>query len=454
MNAANLAFETAKDEKALLDEQHRAMGSQYGRLQQDVNSFRSQAGDEIQSGAYEISSKSLNAGREGLAGLKSAGAMYAKSAKHSLDRTAAFANNTIQGTVGGMQTLASGTAYGAQNKLDEGANEFRGRAGLVSNFVSNPNGALEEMMQMSLAAPRTLGVLRDARGGKVYPTGQLHDSEFDSDADGVKKPFNGELEKAHALLKSISEARKIYMLCADYYTLMNNRLSIPTIVITAASGFVSFLGGSTGVPPEWKQWIAVLVGGMATVATILGGFQSTFKWGAKADTFAQAAQQFQILESKLNFCILAGDEHVLKDADDIQEVVIDISKGLRFFPPQNMVRLWWEQGLIDEMQKRESLPKWLKNWTKDLNDLGINEKSDLRFISEEMLNQLDPPMAFPTRKKCFKLKKDLGGILAKSEIDKYLVSRTQKIAKAASSAVSHQHTIPRTPTTPSNDQAE
>ena len=101
MNAANLAFETAKDEKALLDEQHRAMGSQYGRLQQDVNSFRSQAGDEIQSGAYEISSKSLNAGREGLAGLKSAGAMYAKSAKHSLDRTAAFANNTIQGAVGG-----------------------------------------------------------------------------------------------------------------------------------------------------------------------------------------------------------------------------------------------------------------------------------------------------------------------------------------------------------------
>ena len=79
--------------------------------------------------------------------------------------------------------------------------------------------------------------------------------------------------------------------------------------------------------------------------------------------------------------------------------------------------------------------------TKDLNDLGINEKSDLRFISEEMLNQLDPPMAFPTRKKCFKLKKDLGGIMAKSEIDKYLVSRTQKIAKAASSAVSHQHTM-------------
>lgn len=446
MNAANLAFETAKGEK-MLDEQHRAMESQYGQLQQDTNSFRLQAGDEIRRGVSEVSSKALKAGREGLADLKSAGAMYAESAKHSLDRTAAVTNNSIQGAVGGVQTLASGVFSGAQNKVGEGAN-------VVSDFVSNPTGALEEMMQISLAAPRTLGVLRDARGGKVHPTGQLQESEFDSDADGIKKPFNGELEKAHALLKSISEARKIYMLCADYYTVMNNRLSIPTIVITAASGFVSFLGGSTGVPPEWKQWIAVLVGGMATIATILGGFQSTFKWGAKADTFAQAAQQFQILESKLNFCILAGDEHVLKDADDIQEVVIDISKGLRFFPPQNMVRLWWEQGLIDEMQKRESLPKWLKNWTKDLNDLGINEKSDLRFISEEMLNHLDPPMAFPTRKKCFKLKKDLGGIMAKSEIDRYLVSRTQKIARAASSVVSHQHTIARTPTTPSNDEAE
>ena len=36
------------------------------------------------------------------------------------------------------------------------------------------------------------------------------------------------------------------------------------------SGFVSFLGGSTGIP-EW-QWFAVVVGFMATLATILGGF--------------------------------------------------------------------------------------------------------------------------------------------------------------------------------------
>ena len=70
-------------------------------------------------------------------------------------------------------------------------------------------------------------------------------------------------------------------------------MTLPTIIITARSGFVSFLGGSTGVPGEWKQWIAVTVGFMATIATILGGFQSTFKWGSKSDMFLNAAQQLQ-----------------------------------------------------------------------------------------------------------------------------------------------------------------
>ena len=235
-------------------------------------------------------------------------------------------------------------------------------------------------------------------------------------------------DRARELLKKLKDKRKIFALCGDYYRRIDNWMTLPTIIITAMSGFVSFLGGSTGVPYEWKEWIAVTVGFMATIATILGGFQSTFKWGSKSDMFLHAAQQLQILENKLNFSIL-GDGDSFQGLDTIQETMLDIAKGMRFFPPQQLVKTWWEMGMIDETQKREPLPSWASQHIRDLRDLGINEKNDLRFITNEMLESLDPPMSRANIKKVFIEKAKQGGIMAPDEAV-FLSKRTIRRLKA------------------------
>eukprot|EP00944_MAST-04C_sp_MAST-4C-sp1_P003628 g3628.t1 len=255
-----------------------------------------------------------------------------------------------------------------------------------------------------------------------------HDGEGEDSRTESQRKFDIHDKRARNLLKELKEMGKIYTLCGDYYARINHWLTLPTIIITAMSGFVSFLGGSTGVPNEWKQWIAVTVGFMATLATILGGFQSTFKWGSKSDMFLQAAQQLLILEGKLNFCIMS-DEDSLKDIEVIQETMLDIAKGMRFFPPQQLVKAWWEMGMIDETQKREPLPSWASQHSRDLRDLGINEKNDLRFITKEMLESLDPPMSKANVKKVFIEKAKQGGIMTPDEAV-FLSKRTIRRLKA------------------------
>ena len=174
------------------------------------------------------------------------------------------------------------------------------------------------------------------------------------------------------------------------------------------------MGGSTAIPTNAKQYFAITVGFLATGATILGGLSSTFKWNSKEDAFGQAAQQFQILESKLNFALLSGED-CREKFQEIQEVVIDIGKGMRFLLPEDKMKEWEEMGLLDESQKIEAIPKIFLKHKKDLLQQGINEKSDFKFISKAILDKLDPKMEGKLQAKAFLLKAKLGGDLDAEE---------------------------------------
>ena len=131
------------------------------------------------------------------------------------------------------------------------------------------------------------------------------------------------------------------------------------------------------------------------------------------------------LENKLNFSIM-GDGDSFKDLDRIQETMLDIAKGMRFFPPEKLVNKWIELGMIDETQKREPLPTWALKHTKDLRDVGINEKNDLRFITTEMLESLEPAMTDGDKVKAFKEKAKQGGIMTQEE-EALLLKKAKRI---------------------------
>ena len=67
-------------------------------------------------------------------------------------------------------------------------------------------------------------------------------------------------------------------------------------------------------------------------------------------------------------------------------------------------------------QRRNShLPGWLSKHKKGLRALGIHTRNDLRFITTEMLERLEPAMSKDDIEKAFKEKAEQGGIMAQDE---------------------------------------
>ena len=116
------------------------------------------------------------------------------------------------------------------------------------------------------------------------------------DASSTKQPVGA---RRRALLRDITREKLTFTLCAAYYEHRALSLSVPTIVITALSGFVSFVGASSLVPVEFRVFMSLVVGLMATVATILGGMAQQFKYASRAEAFSSAAQAYGILEDKV-----------------------------------------------------------------------------------------------------------------------------------------------------------
>ena len=113
------------------------------------------------------------------------------------------------------------------------------------------------------------------------------------------KPAIG--SRRRALLRDITRKKLTFTLCAAHYEHLALSLSVPTIVITALSGFVSFLGASDVLPVEYRVYISLGVGLMATVATILGGMAQQFKYASRAEAFCSASQSYGILEQQVKY---------------------------------------------------------------------------------------------------------------------------------------------------------
>lgn len=200
--------------------------------------------------------------------------------------------------------------------------------------------------------------------------------------------------RRRALLRDITREKLIFTLCAHHYESLSLNFSIPTIVITALSGFVSFLGASNLFPPEYRELISLIVGLMATVATILGGLAQQFKYGNRAEAFSAAAQQYGILENKLKFSIRANTGKRMGDSfyQAVETQILDIAKSMKYFPPQTKVKSWTENGLIEQLEDKTPLPNYLKPWAVQLKALGVTDAKDMVFLTQKNIKHMKPRM--------------------------------------------------------------
>jgi hypothetical protein len=172
--------------------------------------------------------------------------------------------------------------------------------------------------------------------------------------------------RTRAMLDQIMQKADTFRLTAEYYEVKNLTIVLPTILITALGGMLSFLATSTLVGTDGKQILALCVGLLSTIATVLGSFGQTMAWGKRAESFRGAAQQYALLKSRVEFkqyaqkplSLTKENEHMDRIRERelsiqwqalIEQEIMDVQKRLPFIPPVHMVHKWTKAGKISSL---------------------------------------------------------------------------------------------------------
>jgi len=198
-----------------------------------------------------------------------------------------------------------------------------------------------------------------------------------------------------AFLRDIRKQKRMFDLATEHFEWKEQMITVPVIMIGALAGLLSFVSGSALVTvAETQNWLALIVGTLATINTVLAGLQRTLRYGTRAEVFAGASSSYLTLITKLEFQIRETDKSGEGANDEwwksVEGEALDVQKSLPFYPPPKLVTQWEVRGRIDNGEK-ENFENFSDQVVKSLKDMGVEEPSDLAFMSDEALAEQNFP---------------------------------------------------------------
>lgn len=133
--------------------------------------------------------------------------------------------------------------------------------------------------------------------------------------------------------KRLEREKYINNYASNYYSAMQQRFTIPGILITGISSVASFLATSDMLNNGTKFGFSVGVGILTAGATILQSIASSFGFGARKDAFQKAADSYDDLITKIEFEICNPNERFMDFCDDLEEAILKIKNDCSFLPP-------------------------------------------------------------------------------------------------------------------------
>jgi hypothetical protein len=181
----------------------------------------------------------------------------------------------------------------------------------------------------------------------------------------------------------------MYVCAAQHNDKVNNsKYVIPAMLVTSIASFISFCSSSTLIPMIGRSMLALFVGLLGTIATIITAMQSAYKLDTKAEMFRGAAGEYRLLNTRIT-------SEMRKDPDgegpnwevlwmQMEKSIIEIQKKMPYFPAQDLVKQWKLEGRLDNTDtKSGELAAWLFKYRIQLEEDGITHDSDLIDIDDD-----------------------------------------------------------------------
>ena len=314
-------------------------------------------------------------------------------------------NENSSNKIKGLQTTTSPNIYSANNssKLNM-SNKIANKIGIhlarnnttrlyyissvISDSIADKNGLLvgdiiiqiNEVEMIQFTRKQIYEMLNSCLGHEIIFEVLR---EIDDNGEKKIKDFTIEIETEeenpgtkrsridnYKLMKNISEyayvKRTTHWMAAKYFEKSNMSFVVPSILITTFSGIISFLASSSYFDNNATTIMTLVVGGLASISTLIQSFSSAFGFANKAEAHQNAVESYDQLVTKIRFkTINSGPEIDEKFIEELEEQISDIKQRCKYLIPHwiegDFVRNKYQQDVRDMIYKtKENIIK-IKN---------------------------------------------------------------------------------------------
>jgi hypothetical protein len=162
----------------------------------------------------------------------------------------------------------------------------------------------------------------------------------------------------HYLLDQLRKNKYIYSKSSEYYRYMNLKMVIPCLFLSSMASIISFVSSSGSIADSNKNYFALSVGIIASLSTLIQSINSNVGFATKNELFEKCADEYAKLIIKVEFEMLAPNEHYQQFVDDIEEQMNKIQQSCKYFPPQFIIDEYVKnKKKLDELDDDDDLTK-------------------------------------------------------------------------------------------------
>lgn len=199
----------------------------------------------------------------------------------------------------------------------------------------------------------------------IFNNTDLSNDHIDNNSDISAKETltrNKKNKIYHYLLEQLRKNKYIYSESSEYYRRMNLYMIIPCLFFSSISSILSFVSSSSTFTENQKTYFALSVGVIAIISTLLQSINSTIGFSVKNELFEKSADEYAKLIIKVEFEMLAPNEHYQEFINLIEEQMNKIQQSCKYFPPQFILDNYINnKKKLDEEEDETELNEIIRN---------------------------------------------------------------------------------------------
>jgi hypothetical protein len=154
-----------------------------------------------------------------------------------------------------------------------------------------------------------------------------------SDNEDTKGHTRNEIKILKKFYKRINKEKFLNNASSNYYAKLDSRFTIPTLITTGVSSFISLLSTSDMFNKNQKQYCSMTVGLLVGIATVINSISSSYGFNNKKESFNVSADSYDKLLTKIEFEILNPNEKFNEFCDNLETSILEIKSNCKFLPP-------------------------------------------------------------------------------------------------------------------------